>query len=138
MPVSTDTLYVATAVYHEARGEPRQCQLLVAEVIRNRMDDKGKTAKQVVKEKGQFSWNYVLRNKTIQTEYQRLQIKASKSDKERKALAQSVSIATTVLQPAYDTKSNYQYFHSIRGKGFDAQCGKLKFSVNYRSHNHHK
>lgn len=130
MPVSVDTLYVATTVYKEARSEPRQCQVLVAEVVRNRMDDKGKTAQQIVKERGQFSWTPLLKGRSIRTEYDKIQLHARNDDK--KALKKAVTIAHTVLQPEYDTGNNLYYFHSIRGKSYDVRCGKLYFSHRHK------
>ncbi|MFW3388084.1 UNVERIFIED_CONTAM: cell wall hydrolase, partial [Kocuria sp. CPCC 205274] len=75
MPVSVDTLYTAVTVYKEARGEPRQCQVLVAEVVRNRMDNKGKSAQQIVKERGQFSWMPLIKGQSISSVYNRIQSK---------------------------------------------------------------
>lgn len=130
MPVSTDTLYTAVTVYKEARGESFQCQVLVADVVRNRMDDKDYTAKQVVKERGQFSWLPLLRGRTIEAEYNRLKLKAS--DKDKKALATAVLIAKKVLKPDYDTGNNLFYFHSRRGHKYDVKCGKLYFSHRHK------
>lgn len=126
MPVSVDTLYIATTVYKEARSEPRQCQVLVAKVVRNRMDDKGKTAQQIVKERGQFSWTPLLKGRSIRTEYEHIQMKARNDDK--RALDHATVIAHKVLKPEYDTGNNLYYFHSIKGKKYDVKCGKLYFS----------
>lgn len=128
--VNIDTLYTAVTVYKEARGEPRQCQVLVAEVVRNRMDDKGKTAQQIVKERGQFSWLPLLRGKSIRTEYDRLSIKGKKNDKE--ALQNAVLIANQVLHPEYNTGNNLFYFHSHKGRRHDVKCGNLYFSHRHK------
>lgn len=130
MPVSTDTLYTAVTVYKEARSEPRQCQVLVAEVVRNRMDDRSKTAKQIVKERGQFSWVPLLNGRTIESEYKRLKLKAKNDD--AKALSNAVLIAQKVLRPNYDTGNNLFYFHSRKGKPYDVKCGKLYFSHRHK------
>ncbi|MCS5736686.1 cell wall hydrolase [Herbiconiux daphne] len=130
MPVSVDTLYTAVTVYKEARGEPRQCQVLVAEVVRNRMDNKGMTAGEVVKERGQFSWVPLLRGKSISSEYDRLKIRTRNGDKEM--LNQAVDIAQDVLDPEYDTGNNLFYFHSRRGHKYDVKCGNLYFSYRHK------
>ncbi|MCS5736560.1 cell wall hydrolase [Herbiconiux daphne] len=128
MPVSVDTLYTAVTVYKEARGEPRQCQVLVAEVVRNRMDNKGKSAQQIVKERGQFSWMPLIKGQSISSVYNRIQSKAKNGDQE--AIATATSIANQVLQPGYDTGNNLYYFHSIKGRRHDVKCGNLYFSYN--------
>lgn len=126
--ISTDALYTAVTIYHESRGEPKQCQVLVAEVIRNRMDNRDKTAKEVVKEKGQFTWTWLIRNKTIDTEFKRIQLKARGTDKE--ALTGAVLIANKVLSPVYVPKTGMNYFHdkSVKRKHKDSiKCGDLIF-----------
>ena len=130
MPVNADMLSVAVTVYKEARSEPRQCQILVAEVVRNRMDADNKTAKQVITKKRQFSWLPLLRGRSIEAEYNRLKLKASNSDK--KALQNAVLIAERVLKPGYDTGNNLFYFHSRKGHKYDVKCGKLYFSHRHK------
>ena len=49
-------LCLALAIYHEARGEPKQGQYAVAEVVLNRSDARNKTVCDVVREPYQFSW----------------------------------------------------------------------------------
>lgn len=63
MTVSTSayanqTKCLAQAIYHEARGEPYQCQQLVADVVLNRMKHPNypSTACGVVFQRNQFSW----------------------------------------------------------------------------------
>ena len=128
MPVSVDTLYTAVTVFKEARGEPRQCQILVAGVVKNRMTHKGKTAQAVVKERGQFSWMPLVKGRTIRSEYDRLMLKSQSAD--RKQLDNAMSIAKKVLQPDYDTGNNLYYFHSRKGRSYDVKCGNLYFSYN--------
>lgn len=106
-----DVNAVALAVYHEARGEPKRCQILVASVVTNRMDDRGKTARQVVKEPGQFSW-YGKRKKVT----------------EKEAWEQSVAVARHVL--ATPNISPYHYFH--RGTRGGYRCGGQVFSIAYK------
>lgn len=47
---------LASAIYHEARGEPLAGQRAVYDVIVNRMRASGSSACGVVSAKGQFSW----------------------------------------------------------------------------------
>ena len=63
MTVSTSayaqqTKCLAQAIYHEARGEPYQCQQLVADVVLNRMKHPAypSTTCGVVFQRRQFSW----------------------------------------------------------------------------------
>jgi hypothetical protein len=130
MPVNADMLSVAVTVYKEARSEPRQCQILVAEVVRNRMDAENKTAKQVITKKRQFSWVPLLNGRTIESDYKRLKLKAKNDD--AKALSNAVLIAQKVLRPNYDTGNNLFYFHSRKGKPYDVKCGKLYFSHRHK------
>lgn len=55
---TTQVNCLATAIYHEARGEPTQCQHMVADVVLNRASSKfyPKTVCNVVYQRGQFSW----------------------------------------------------------------------------------
>lgn len=55
---SHDVNAVALAVYQEARGEPFQCQVLVASVVKNRMKDEKKSGYAVITQYGQFTWNH--------------------------------------------------------------------------------
>lgn len=50
-------LCIATAVFHEARGEPKATQELVARVAVNRMRERGLDGCAVVYQAGQFSWS---------------------------------------------------------------------------------
>lgn len=52
----SDTKCMAAAIWAESRGEPLIGQIAVGHVVFNRMMVNDKTACQVVKEKGQFSW----------------------------------------------------------------------------------
>lgn len=103
-----DVHAIALAVYHEARGEPFQCQLLVASVVVNRMEARNKTAHGVIAESGQFSW-YGKKQKV----------------KDKKSYKQSVVIAKKAL--ANPEISNYQYFHKGKHGGF--RCGGQVFRV---------
>lgn len=107
-----DVNAVALAVYHESRGEPRQCQILVASVVTNRMKTRDKNARQVVSEPGQFSW-YNTRKRV--------------TDKD--AWHQSVAVARHAL--ATPNISRYEYFH--KGKRGGYRCGRQVFSVAYRA-----
>jgi len=130
--ISTAVLYVALTTYHEARSEPAMCQLLVAETVRNRMDTRSLTAKQVVRQKHQYSWTSVIRGKSIKQEYKRIQRTADPADKE--ALDNAIIMAQWVLSPLYVSVSDVQYFHDTRiktPKHFKHQIkcgGKLVFS----------
>jgi len=130
--ISTAILYVALTTYHEARGEPKLCQLLVAETVSNRMKSRDLTAKQVVRQKNQFSWVSVLKGRSVRQEYKRIQRTAEPAD--RKALDDSINLANWVLSPLYVSVSDAEYFHdtSIRTpKHFKHRItcgGKLVFS----------
>lgn len=130
--ISTAVLYVALTAYHEARGEPAMCQLLVAETVRNRMDDRSLTAKQVVRQKHQYSWTTVIKNKSVTQEYKRIQRTADPADKA--ALDKAVVLAQWVLSPMYVSVSDVKYFHDTSIKTpshfkHKIKCGgKLVFS----------
>lgn len=130
--LSTAVLYTALTVYHEARGEPKICQLYVAESVRTRMDQWDMTAKEVVRQPHQYSWTSIIKGKSIRQEYKRIQTKANPKDK--KALEDAVAIATWVLSPVYVSASGgFLYFHdnSIRTpKHFKRKykCGAMVFS----------
>ena len=55
---ANQTKCLAQTIYHEARGEPYQCQQLVADVVLNRMKHPNypSTACGVVFQRRQFSW----------------------------------------------------------------------------------
>lgn len=107
--ISTAVLYVALTTYHESRGEPMLCQLLVSETVRNRMDNRNLTAKQVVKQKHQYSWTTIIKGKSIRQEYNRIQRTAKPADKQ--ALDNAVNLAQWVLSPLYVSVSDAIYFH---------------------------
>jgi spore germination cell wall hydrolase CwlJ-like protein len=48
--------WLAVNAYHEARGEPREGKIAVCHVVMNRMEKKGKTAKEIILASMQFSW----------------------------------------------------------------------------------
>lgn len=111
MIVSADVHSVALAVYHEARGEPLECQFLVASVVKNRMKKRKKTAAQVVAEPSQFSW---YRWRAI--------------IKEPKAMELAKSVAWVTLNvPDF---SQYQYFSRDQRHG--VTCGNQKFSETWK------
>jgi N-acetylmuramoyl-L-alanine amidase len=52
-------LCLSSVIYHEAKGEPLNGQIAVAQVVVNRVNSNGKfpnTVCGVVKQRGQFSW----------------------------------------------------------------------------------
>lgn len=52
-----ESLYwMALCLYHEARGEPAEGQVAVAQVIMTRAAKRRKTVEQTIKQKHQFSW----------------------------------------------------------------------------------
>lgn len=128
---STAVLYVALTTFHEARGEPKICQLYVAESVRNRMDQWDMSAKEVVRQPHQYSWTTLIKGKSIKQEYKRIQTKANPKDK--KALEDAIAIATWVLSPVYVSVSDTMYFHdnSIRTPRHfkrKVKCGAMVFS----------
>lgn len=102
---------VALAVYHEARGEPLECQVLVASVVKHRMKVRNLKAKEVISQSGQFTW-----------------YKYNPPIKEPAAYAQSFMVARLVL--ATPKVSNYEYFH--RGSSGDYRCGKQVFNLTFK------
>lgn len=55
--LSSDSECIAVAIYKEASGEGLLGERSILDVIQQRMKDRHKTACQVIKEPGQFSWN---------------------------------------------------------------------------------
>ena len=102
---------VALAVYHESRGEPLECQVLVASVVKHRMNVRGLTAREVISQSGQFTW-----------------YKHNPPIKEVGAYAQSLVVARLVL--AAPKVSKYEFFH--RGKSGDYRCGKQVFNYEFK------
>lgn len=111
MIVSADVQAVALAVYHESRGEPIECQFLVASVVKNRMKKRKKTAAQVIAEPNQFSW---YRWRAIIKEPQAME------------LAKSVAWIT-MYAPDF---SKYEFFS--RGQPHGTVCGAQKFSETWK------
>jgi spore germination cell wall hydrolase CwlJ-like protein len=88
---------LALNIYHEARGESLDAQLLVAEVTINRAQEDNKTLCEVVWEDSQFSWT-----------------NDGKSDKPKdlEAYAQSVILANQALtDPASLLGSGANHYH---------------------------
>lgn len=106
-----DVHAVALAVYQEARGEPFQCQVLVASVVRNRMEDKDKSGFHVITQHGQFTWDH----KSKVTDW--------------KAYARSVKVAQYVLKSPQ--VAPYRFFKV--GKHGGKVCGGQVFSIKYNS-----
>ena len=48
--------WVSLCVYHEARGEPEEGQIAVAQVVLNRAEQRGISVKEVILQPHQFSW----------------------------------------------------------------------------------
>lgn len=88
---------LAMNIYHEARGEPIDAQMLVAEVTINRAEERGETVCEVVWEDDQFSWT-----------------SDGKSDrpKDLEAFSQSVIIAQQALSnPSALLGSGANHYH---------------------------
>lgn len=109
MITDADLHATALAVYQEARGEPFKCQVLVASVVRNRMEDERKNAHHIIHQHGQFTWNH----------------KAPVKD--WKAYNASLKVASYVLHAP--TVSPYRYFRKGKHKGH--VCGGQVFTVKY-------
>lgn len=107
--ISTAVLYIALTTYHESRSEPMLCQLLVSETVANRMKSRDLTAKQVVRQKHQYSWTTIIKGKSIRQEYDRIQRTAQPADKE--ALQNAIQLAQWVTSPLYVSVSGVEYFH---------------------------
>lgn len=106
-----DVHAVALAIYHEARNQPKICQLWVGSVVKNRMKTRSMTAREVISEKKQFTWYH---NRKI--------------IKEPEAFQKSVDMAKIVLSVPQIVR--YEYFH--RGKRGGVVCGDQVFRVAYR------
>ncbi len=109
MVTAADLHATALAVYHEARGEKFECQVLVASVVRNRMEDEEKTAHHVIKQRGQFTWKHT----SPVTDW--------------KAYNASLKVASYVLHAP--KVAPYRYFRKGKHKGH--VCGGQVFTVNY-------
>lgn len=106
-----DVHAVALAVYQESRGEPFDCQVLVASVVKNRMVDEDKTGFEVITKSGQFTWDH--RSKVV----------------DWKSYARSLKVARYVLDAKY--VAPFRYFKV--GEHGGHVCGKQVFSVKYNS-----
>lgn len=56
MNIVMSIYWVSLCVYHEARGEPDEGKIAVAQVILNRAEQRGISVKEVILQPGQFSW----------------------------------------------------------------------------------
>ena len=56
MDILTNALWLALCIFHEARGEPEAGQIAVAQVIMNRVEERGLSVEEIVKQPYQFSW----------------------------------------------------------------------------------
>jgi len=96
------------------------------------MKSRDLTAKQVVRQKHQYSWTTIIRGKSIKQEYNRIQRTAKPSDKQ--ALDNAIVMAKWVLSPLYVSVSDAEYFHDTSintPKHFKQKItcgGKLVFS----------
>lgn len=58
-----------TVIWHESRGESFRGQVATRDVVKNRMRKSGKTCKEVVYEKRQFSWTAKPHKKVVKKRY---------------------------------------------------------------------
>lgn len=62
VPPMKDLVCMATNLYREARGEPLQGQVAVAQVVLNRAEKWNKTVCEIIYQKNQFSWTNVYKD----------------------------------------------------------------------------
>ena len=97
---------LAVAIHKEASGEGLLGQRSILDVIQQRMKDKHKTACQIIKEPGQFSWN---------TE----EIKATKQQLTR------YRFVAKMLPVVHEAR----YFHSVKARPSWAKKMKVKAKI---------
>lgn len=56
MDLITGVYYIALCIYHEALNEPVEGQILVAQSIFNRSEQRQKSVKEIIYEPSQYSW----------------------------------------------------------------------------------
>lgn len=103
---SRDVDCLAVAIHKEASGEGLLGQRSILDVIQQRMKDKHKTACQIIKEPGQFSWN---------TE----EIKATKQQLTR------YRFVAKMLPVVHEAR----YFHSVKARPSWAKKMKVKAKI---------
>lgn len=98
---------LALNIYHEARGEPIDAQMLIAEVTINRAVERGETICEVVWDKNQFSWT---------------SDKLSDRPKDIQAYTQSTMLAVQALSnPSSLLGSGANHYHEASIKPFWAK-----------------
>lgn len=112
MLLSTATLCLALNIYHEARGEPLDGQIAVANVTMNRAESDRRKVCSVVTEKSQFSWTIGAVHFTRDKAY--LMKHARPTD--MKAWKQSLRVAKYVLNGARDESRGATFYHADRVK----------------------
>lgn len=97
-------LCLAKNIYYEARGEPHQGKLAVAQVTLNRVNDErfASTICGVVYQPYQFSWTKERNLKVV----------------DKQAWQESLEIATTAINSGLDSMADFNamYFHSTKVK----------------------
>ncbi len=114
----TDLFCLALIAFHEARGEPKQCQEMIAEVAINRSIDNSSSICSVMKQKGQFSF---VGKKSL-----------SVPTKEKESWDLSIKIAQSQLHKKTNYSKGSRYFNHKRmgarfGKKKKAECGSHVF-----------
>lgn len=69
---SADEACLARTIWHEARGESFAAKVAVRDIVKNRMRQSGKSCKEVVYAKGQFSWTAKKHKKRVPRKYRKV------------------------------------------------------------------
>lgn len=104
--LANDTACMALAIHKEASGEGLFGEVAVRDVIQQRMKDKHKTACQIIKEPGQFSWDTS-------------EIKATKQQLTR------YRFIAKMLPVVHEAR----YFHSVKARPSWAKKMKVKAKI---------
>lgn len=98
---------MSLALYHEARSEPIETQVAIANVIMNRSKKDKKTVCEVTKAPGQFSWMKDAKKRSITSENQ------IKDKIERKAFLRAKYISSLALNNKLENTIGQRRFFSL-------------------------
>jgi N-acetylmuramoyl-L-alanine amidase len=112
MLLSTATLCLALNIYHEARGEPLEGQIAVANVTLNRAGNDRRRVCSVVTEYKQFSWT----QGAVKFAVGRAFLMQHARPKDMKAWKQSLRVASHVLKGGADESWGATHYHASRVK----------------------
>ena len=136
--IMTAVVCLALTVYHEARGEPIDGQIAVAQVTMNRADQEESKVCEVVFEKNQFSWTreVVRYTKHGVAKIKHNSPKLKPRDKHAWDVALAIAEAATVegaLKNVVGDATHFRNIHEARrwhhGLRFVKQVGHHRFYV---------